>query len=194
MTRIVIVALFLSAATPGLAEDYTALFEEAAAAIEWDIQKSWAFTETRLSDDKRWVARFDPRRPDGEKWHLRSVDGRAPTSDELRKFGHDKEEHDTSDDNSRIEVVQVDTLELKKETDSHWLLGFEPNEEKISLTENIDAIVAIRKDGRWIEAIDIHNLADIEPGFATKISYLSHSHDFRTGGRLAALSHHNASK
>ena len=85
--------------------DYAALFEEAAAAIVWDLEDRWAFTETRLSDDTLWVSRFDPRRADDERWTLLSVDGRAPTDSELREFAADKDDYETSASSQRLDLV-----------------------------------------------------------------------------------------
>ena len=87
----VLAVLLLTGASAAHAEDYAALFEEAAAKIDWNLEESWAFTESRLNDEQEQVARFDPRRSDAEPWELLSVDGRTPTDEERREFADDKE-------------------------------------------------------------------------------------------------------
>jgi hypothetical protein len=162
--------LLLAGAGVAQAEDYAALFEEAAAKINWELEDGWAFTESRLSDDTVWVSHFDPRRPEGKRWQLLSVDGREPTGRERREFAHDKEDSDTSDNDQRLDIVGIETLELIAEDDEAWLLRFVPDEDEVEFIENIDATVRIIKDGRYLESVDLHNNTDIKPGWGTKIS------------------------
>jgi hypothetical protein len=161
--------LLLAVAGSAHAQDYAALFEEAAGRIDWDLEASWAFTESRLSDDTLWVARFDPRRAAGERWELLSVDGRTPTDSERREFAADKNDSDTSDSDQRLDIVGIETLELVAEDDESWLLRFVPDENEVEFIENIDATVRIVKDGRYLQSVDMRNNADIKPGWGTKI-------------------------
>jgi len=113
MKRLLLGLMFVAVTSHATEDgDHTALFEEAVDAINWNFDEEWAYTETRLEDDVLWVARFDPRKPAGEQWSLRSVGGRAPTRDELHDFADDKEDHDSSDGSQRTNIVGADTLEL----------------------------------------------------------------------------------
>jgi hypothetical protein len=170
MRLVVILVLGLMSLPVAAADDYVELFEESVEAINWDFDEDWAFTETRLVDDAPWVARFDPRKPDGERWTLVSVDGRAPNKEELREFVHDKDEHDSSDSEQRINIVGTETLQLVEETDDHWLFDFVPQEDEIEFVRNVDAVLRIVKDGHFLESIDIRNHSDLKPGFGTKIT------------------------
>ena len=162
-------AVLLLACVTSQAEDYAALFDSAAEAIDWNIEDEWAFTETRHQGDVKWVARFDPRRPEGERWEVLSVDGRAPSDAEIRDFREQKEKSNTSDSSDRIEIVGVETLELVEETDRAWRLRFVPDEDEVEFVENVDAIATIVKDGPYVESIDMRNHSDIKPGFGTTI-------------------------
>jgi len=171
MNRLLISLLLAGVAAHATeAGDYVELFKKSAEAINWDFDEEWAFTETRLQDDLLWVARFDPRNPEDERWTLNSVDGRAPKKDELRTFAHEKEDHDSSDSSQRVEIVGIDTLELVEETDEHWIFEFTPQEDEVEFVQNVDAVLKIMKDGHFLESIDIRNRTDIKPGFGTKIS------------------------
>lgn len=169
MTRLLLTFFFLCVVTPLHAEDYKQLFEDAAATVDWELEKNWAFTESNLTEDRVWVGRFDPRKAEDERWTLISVDGRGPNEEELREFEHGKEEHETSDSSHRVNIVDVDTIELLEETEEYWLLNFIPDEDEVEFIDNVDATVKISKDGRYLEAIDLRNNDDIEPGFGTKI-------------------------
>ena len=170
MTRLLLTFFFLCGVTQVHAEDYKKLFEDAVATVDWELEKNWAFTESNLTDDKVWVGRFDPRKAEDERWTLISVDGRKPNEEELREFAHEKEEHETSDSSQRVDIVDVETVELLEETEEYWLLNFIPDEDEVEFISNVGATVKIIKDGRYLEAIDLRNNADIKPGFGTKIS------------------------
>jgi len=170
MTRLFLTFFFLCVVTPLHAEDYKKLFEDAVATVDWELEKNWAFTESNLMDDKVWVGRFDPRKAEDERWTLISVDGRKPNEDELQEFAHKKEEHETSDSSQRVNIVDVETIELLEETEEYWLLNFIPDEDEVEFISNVDATVKIIKDGRYLEAIDLRNNAVIKPGFGTNIS------------------------
>jgi len=169
MTRLLLALFFVCCVTPAHAQDYKQLFEDAVATVDWELEKNWAFTESTLTDDKRWVGRHDPRNNEDERWTLISVDGRMPTEDELSEFANKKDEHETSDSSQRVDIVDVDTVELLEETEEYWLLNFIPDEDEVEFIDNVDATVKIIKDGRYLEAIDLRNNADITPGFGTKI-------------------------
>jgi hypothetical protein len=170
MTRLLLTLFLVCAVTPLHAEDYKQLFADAVETVDWELEKNWAFTESNLKDDKVWVGRFDPRKAEDERWTLISVDGRKPNEEELLKFEHDKEEHETSDNSRRVDIVDVETIELLEETDEYWLLKFVPDEDEAQFIDNVDATVKINKNGGYLEAIDLRNNDDIEPGFGTKIS------------------------
>jgi len=130
MMRLLLALLVVLGVPPVYAEDYKQLFEEAVATVDWELEKNWAFTESTLTDDIRWVGRHDPRNNEDERWTLISVDGRMPTEDELGEFAHKKEDHETSDSSQRVDIVDVDTVELLEETEEYWLLNFIPDEDE----------------------------------------------------------------
>lgn len=157
------------------AEDHKALLDEAMANVEWNVEESWAFTETSLSEGELYVGRFDPRLEEDARWSLLSVDGKEPTDDQRRKYAHDRNEHseDNSNDDNRVTaMLDPDTLELVEETDEHWVFTFVPAEDEEAFLDSVDAKVRIIKDGRYIESLEMRNFQDIRPGFGTKITQL----------------------
>lgn len=157
------------------AEDYKALLDEAVANVEWNIEESWAFTETSLSEGELYVGRFDPRLEEDARWALLSVDGKEPTDDQRRKYAHDRNEHsdDESDGDYRVvAMVNPDTLELVEETDEHWTFTFVPEQDDPAFRDSVDAKIRIVKNGRYIESLEMRNFQDIRPGFGTRITQL----------------------
>lgn len=167
---LIAVACLFAVGTTAAAEDYAALFEKAIDNISWDVQDEWAYSRSSLEDGKLWNGRFDPRRDEGVRWELISVDGREPTAKELKKFAHDQKEHDSSSDSRTTEIVGADSLELLEETDDYWLFTFVPDDDEDALIESVDSKVKIIKAGHYVESIDIRNHSDIRPGFGTKLT------------------------
>ena len=142
--------------------------------VEWNVEESWAFTETSLSEGELYVGRFDPRLEEDARWSLLSVDGKEPTDEQRRKYAHDRNEHsdEDADDDQVTAMLDTDTLELVEETEEHWVFTFVPAEDEEPFLDSVDAKVRIIKDGRYIEALEMRNFQDIRPGFGTKITQL----------------------
>ena len=160
-------------------EDYRALFERAVAAIDADFENDWAYTETRVTRERVYVGRYDPRRPHGERWQLVSVNDRDPTAEEVDEYLEDKSDDDSNDSEERLEtMVEADSIRLIEETAAqplrrllHALLGFDPQEDE-SFMDAIDATIRIDKRLGHLEYVDIRNHKTIRPAFGVRISKL----------------------
>lgn len=168
-------ASFVPADTPGPG-DHAALLTEAIAALGDDFKRDWAFTETAVQSERTTVGRFDPRRPEGERWTLVTVDGREPTGEEIDEFLSEKakERGDSGDDGetSVRGMVEPDTLRLVEETADYWLFSFVPDEDEDGeeFAAAMDGTLRIAKDGRYLEYIDIRNTKPFKPQFGVKIN------------------------
>ncbi len=165
------------------AEDYAGLFDEAVGRVTWQYPDDWAFTETRHGKDTIEVGRYDPSRPDSERWELLSVDGRPPTPDEADDYregkqgdrgflGGDKENDNDDDQGSPSDLVSPGSLELIEESDSHWLLGFVPtgdDEDEAKFMKKMNGTVRIAKAGRHLEFLDIRSRKPVRPAIGVKI-------------------------
>lgn len=70
--------------------------------------EDWHYTRTRESEEGRLTDRHDPDLPGEAHWQLVSVDGRAPTEDEVRDYEKDRADHsDREQRASRAEMMQV---------------------------------------------------------------------------------------
>ena len=186
---IAIVAVFFTSVACAEAphRNYEALFQSAIKAITWDFHGDWAFTVTSSGSDGDRVGRFDPRRPQDERWTLLMIDGRPPTDKESAEyaknnhhFGDGDGDGDNGDD-SAIDMVEPVTLRLVEETDDYWLLSFVPtdedNEDDVGrkVLESMQGTVKIIKDGEYLAYIDIHNEKPIRPKLGVKMKkFLMH--------------------
>ena len=175
--------VLIAASTPALCEpveeDYGALFERALESIAWDFQEHWAFNETESGGDGEFVGRHDPRKPQGERWTLISIDGREPTPEEARRYADRKRgENSDGDHNGDGDIdgmVEPGSLELLEEADDHWLLRFVPTDDNDDdnmgrqVLERMEGTVKIVKDGHYLEYLDIRNTRPIRPKAGVKM-------------------------
>ena len=162
-------------ATTSESNDYAAILEDAVESIAWDFGKEWAYTETDIDGETVFVGRFDPRLPEGRRWTLLSVDGRAPTEDEADDYIEDQSDDNSDDGDEITAMVEPGSLELTEETDEHWLLSFVPvddDDDSEDITRQLHGTVRIVKDGPYLAYIDIRNDKAIKPAFGVKISKL----------------------
>jgi hypothetical protein len=185
---IAVVAVFFTSVACAEAPhgSYEALFQSAIKAITWDFHGDWAFTVTSSGSDGDRVGRFDPRRPQDERWTLLMIDGRPPTDKESAEyaknnhhFGDGDGDGDNGDD-SAIDMVEPGTLRLVEETDDYWLLSFVPTDDDDDdvgrkVLESMQGTVKIIKDGEYLAYIDIHNEKPIRPKLGVKMKkFLMH--------------------
>ncbi len=173
--------ILLGPAAAIAAEDYAALFESAVENVTWEYPEDWAYTETRQSNESIQVGRFDPSRPEAERWSLLSVDGREPTTEEIEEFLEEKDgergfmsgdEDDEEEDDGVRTMVEPGSLQLIEETSTHWLLRFVPeadDEDEEKFLEKLSGTVRIAKDGRHLEYIDISADKPVKPAVGVKI-------------------------
>lgn len=164
-----ITAFLLLASSGSLAETHEELVRRAFDAMESDLSANWSYTETTRNGEGTFVARFDPRFPDGEHWDLLSIDGREPTNDELEEFRENKSRNNGDDDEP---IAASGTIELLEETDDYWWFQFQPradSDEDKKFMEAVDARVQVVKDGHYVSQISMRNTDTIKPGKGVKI-------------------------
>ena len=179
--RKLIPVFFIAFVSPSAAEDYAAIVDEAFANIDADYRDQWAYSETTSEEGRTLVGHYDPRRPVGERWTLKSVDGRAPTSDELDEYLEDKaddqgDERDDGGDDDAQDFVNVDSLALLEETSGYWLFGFTPNlededDDARKFMQQVNGTLKVAKDGPYVESLELSNDKPIKPAFSVRISH-----------------------
>jgi len=171
MSRLLLCCALLAMSGAAALEDYDAIFEKAVDAVDFEFDRSWAYTETQVTSEHVWVGRYDPRRSSSERWQLITVDGRQPTGEELEEYQRDKAHDHSRDGDDRVNtLVEPDSMRFIEETADYWLFAFDPDEEEIM--GSVDATMRINKASGHLEYIDIRNHETIRPAFGVKISKL----------------------
>lgn len=138
--------------------------------------EGWGYTETAVRNGRRIVHTFDPRRPEGERWHLVSVDGRPPTEEERRDNAEERSsggDPGEDDEDPIEEMIKPGSLRLVEDSADRALYRFEPvseDEDDAKIYENLDATLAIVKNGPYVESVDMRSRGPFKPAFAVKIS------------------------
>ncbi len=155
----------LGAAVP--AELQTAIAE-----FRTEPPKGWAFTQTTTADGKSTVERHEAARPEFDRWKLLSVDGRAPTTEELARYGDTRSRRSrggtaphlgTQLDPGSAEVVSDDgerlTLRLK----------LKPGELADRTAAFLQATIVWHKATRAIERLELANTGEFSPAIGVTI-------------------------
>jgi hypothetical protein len=132
--------------------------------------------ETTHNADGVFVARFDPRLPDDERWELLSVDEREPTDDELDAFREEKEdqhENDSDEEDSEFTSMVADgSLKLLEESDTYWQFQFTPradSDDEVKFMNAVEGTLQVVKDGHYVEWIRMRNRETVKPGKGVKL-------------------------
>lgn len=182
---LILIVLFSCMATNVFAKDYEAIVQRAFESNDQASKQDWSFTETRLSEGVTRVSRFDPRRPDGERWALISVDGNPPTRKEIEQYLQEKRESDDSQeegDEFGSKFIAPGSLKLIEETEVKYRFGFLPNieedSEEAKLWRHVNGILSIDKSGHYIESIDLKSIKPFKPAKGIKVKSFEMSMKF----------------
>lgn len=165
--------------------------------------EDWAYTETTVANGREKIGRFDPRRPEGERWHLISIGGRPPTEKE-RKEDAEKRKADRERPNSgrpdgksngSDSMIQPESLSLVEETAAHIIYRFKPvanDEDGAKFFEYIDATLKIVKDGPYVASVDMRSVKPFKPGLGARIDTFVTALSFKPVAANGAILIHTA--
>jgi hypothetical protein len=165
--------------------------------------EDWAYTQTTVTNGQEAISRFDPRLPEGEQWHLISIEGRTPTETE-RKDDAKRRKANNERPNSGLpggkgdgssSMIQPGSLSLVEETTAHVIYRFKPvasDEGGAKFMAHIDATLKIIKDGPYVASVDMQSVEPFKPGLGAKIDKFVTSVNFRPVASTGAILIHTA--
>jgi hypothetical protein len=172
--------------------------ERALASLDETSLDGWAFTETTVHNGTETVARYDPSRPEGERWRLLNVDGRPPTDDEREDFEkrnavRDERKEDTEDSEERglSAAIEADSLVFLDESESHAVYRFKPSsgkeEDDDGMSEHLDGELRISKNGPYVQSLEMRSREPFSPAFSVKIKEFSTVMTFAPAGEKGTV-------
>lgn len=153
------------------------LVETALAAMDEASQDRWAYTQTMIENGTEVVIRYDPSRPEDQRFSVVSVDDRSPTEAEEEKYleraNNDSSDHDESDEGNEIRaMIEPESLTPIEETETHMLYSFQPvavDEDDRKLYEHLEATLRLAKSPPHVESIEMRSPKPFSLGFGIKI-------------------------
>ena len=119
-------------------------------------------TETTGQDTKVEEGLFDPAMPEGERWKLISVNGKAPTKKQIKQF---HKEHNTSEDSGAGEP-EDDDWKIVEDSDTQLVIEFRYMEEnlphKYKFLAQCKGKVFIDKEKKRLDKVDFYNVGTVK--------------------------------
>ena len=156
-----------------------ALVQQALESTFGNPNGNWAFTQTVVENGSERISRFDPSLPEDERWHLVSVEGRAPTEKEREREAERREANGRSEDAESSEapydgsrfMAEPENLSLLEETPAYAIYRFEPGAgDEAGFLGYIDTTMKIVKDGPYVSLVDMRSSEPFKPATGVKIS------------------------
>jgi hypothetical protein len=138
----------------------SALANPATDAIRLQEQRklaNWQYRVTETGDHKR-VALHDPSKPEGQRWVLESVEGRAPTAAEQTEFADMKAKAAAKGKGSMISMIDEATLAPVDGTPNarKWCFAVKPKAVDMVDSDKLVGELTLTADGQ-IASINIRN-------------------------------------
>lgn len=114
-----------------------------------------------LAENTTKVMRFDPRKPVGEQWELISVNGKAPTKEEVDAFNKEKNDEDDHIEKQDDDLVKEEDIWIESNDDKTVVIGFKFNKKKLHHSQKImkhfRARLTIDKTTKTIADVELYN-------------------------------------
>lgn len=172
-----LVVLFLTFAIPAAAAEQHPLAVKALEQLDAFERDAWSYTRTTTDEDGTRVERHDASKPEGQRWLLLRVDGKAPTARQIEAFRKEKAEEEKrrkkgSDDAEGD--VDRSSIRLVSETAQRATYSFKTKVSgggmEAKFADTIAGTLVVNKDGGWAERFEIRSTEAVAPIPGVKVS------------------------
>jgi hypothetical protein len=146
--------------------------EKALADYRAEGTRGWAFTQTTVSSDKQLVERYNPAKPEAQRWTLLEKNGRAPTEDEIRDYRQVLVRRTRGETAPNVkDQIRPETCEaLGVEGDrARYRFQLKPGAEDDSSAEHMAVTFTLHQPTGTIEQVELASIRPFSPMFAVKI-------------------------
>lgn len=152
-----------------------AYLRQAIARYHPDAPSGWAFTLTTTRDGKTSRERFDPSRPKGGEWTLLETEGRAPTAQEIERYGRYKASNTPTTNRATFERGDLDlegaSLLREDETHAEFRLKFRESTNQPLLT-HVVLDLKVRKATASVESSVLRLFEPFSPALGVRMNSL----------------------
>lgn len=140
--------------------------------------EEWHYVRTRVTEEGTIVDRHDPTLPGPEHWQLISINGQAPTSDELEEFEDDRADHSDDEEKARtdyvIDVIAPDSIVFKAQLEGAEQYAYElrsPDGKRKNTFQRLtgDMLIQPGDDGAWVRSVRVWNTETLRPVIGVRI-------------------------
>jgi hypothetical protein len=140
--------------------------------FEWD---NWSYTQTTTDAEGTRIERHDASKPDGERWSLLRINGRAPNGREVESFRKEKAERarrkKESDDRGDVDRSSVRLLtETAQRATFTFRTSVTSDGIEAKFADKIAGTLVVNKDGAWAERFELKNTEAVSPIPGVKVS------------------------
>ena len=153
--------------------------QNAVAAFEQTNRRDWSYTVSRYENEEgditQSVEQFDGAKAQGEQWTLISLNQHTPTAKQQARFSASKTEQGKAEGQSfkikLAELIQLDSLTLKQETEHKVIAEFDVNLPRLGdeASEALRGTLTLNKHDGFIESLRILNTEAFSVMFTAKI-------------------------
>ncbi len=133
---------------------------DAIAELQAFKEQPWAVTMTTERDAKQYIERFNPTLDGVERWKLLSVNGKAPSKDQLSRHRKRCEGQKDNVMPDLMDCIQADSFRLAREDQHYQYFEFRPKFDKplyAQVAKHVLATLWFDKSGEFIERLQIAN-------------------------------------
>lgn len=175
--------------------EYQRLLEGELSKLDYFNPEHWAFTQTEVRDDNIVIAKYDPSRPEKQRWQLVSRNSKAASYDQMLDFRSDKRSEAKSNrkrlqeaieegepvEDGLVSLIDWNSLELIDNSDKRVILRFQPRLDRFDEDEEtlLVGVATFDKASKQLLSIAVVN-RDVEgseyelpvESFTMKIDFL----------------------
>lgn len=134
--------------------------------------RSWAFTQKTEGAGRAQTERFDPRKPEFQRWTLLEKDGRAPTEQEVRDYNALLTRRSRGETAPNVKDQLDDTTAEKLSDDgerARWRFRLKTTDKDDTSAPHMHATFVLHRPTATIERVELANFEPFKPVFGISI-------------------------
>jgi len=181
--KILFFILFFILAASGFSMDQ--LVERAMDKMENTPENAFAYTITKKTKEENTIERFNPSKPEGERWTLIKKNGDPPTEKDIEEYekkkleekkAAEKREENNNNSNSQMSLrnmIDEKTVTLVKTSENYRTYSFQASADNNGISENmakgLEGTFQVNKEKKYISSITLNNTEKLSPVFGVSI-------------------------
>lgn len=134
--------------------------------------KGWAFTQTTEGEGQSLLERFDPRRPEFQRWTLLQKNGKAPSAEEARRYTEAQTRRSRGETAPNVKD-QIDESTAENVGDdgvrTRWRFRLKTTDEDDRSAAHMMATFVLHRPTGTIEEVDLASFESFRPVLGVRV-------------------------